>query len=246
MLSKMMRRARIVATLVLLAGCQSTLDRTLDRTVSARAERREINVAFTIENNLLRLRDVSLGARGGRYVLGSAHPRTVIQPGFVSGEPRRMALALNERESVPVEPIYMPLGAVGDAIIGFDAWAPQAITIDYAKGLITYQTDGIHTDGMTLYRFEDEPAISLMVNGRRVPAAVDTASPETLVLPRGTAAAGRTTVDVEIAGVMFENVDVLLADVSRARIGNRLLSKFLVSIHYGQRQVGLWRDPRVR
>ena len=228
--------------IVLLMGCQSALN----RTVSARAERREVNVAFTVEQNLLRLNTITVAARQGRYVLGTAHPRTVIQPAFLADEPRRLDLALNDRESVSVEPIYMELGAVGDAIIGFDAWAPEAITIDYVKGLLTFQTDGIHTDGMTLYRFQDEPAIAVMVNGRRVPAALDTASPETLILPRGTAAAGRTSVDVEIAGTAFEDVDVLLADVSRARIGNRLLSKFLVSIDYGQRQVGLWRDLRVR
>ena len=242
MLSKMIGRARIVAAIVLLAGCQSALD----RTVSARAERQEVNISFTIEQNLLRLHTITIGARQGRYVLGTAHPRTVIQPAFIGDEPRRLDLALNDRQSVSIEPIYMELGAVGDAIIGFDAWERNAVTIDYLKGLVTYQTDGIHTDGMTLYRFQDEPAIAVMVNSRRVPAALDTASPETLILPRGSAAAGRTSVDVEIAGTVFEDVDVLLADVSRARIGNRLLSKFLVSIDYGQRQVGLWRDPRVR
>jgi hypothetical protein len=48
-----------------------------------------------------------------------------------------------------------------------------------------------------------------------------------------------------IAGTDFGNVDIALGDVSSARAGNRLLSKFLVSIDYGQREVGLWRDPRI-
>ena len=43
----------------------------------------------------------------------------------------------------------------------------------------------------------------------------------------------------------FGDVEVLAADVTAARVGNRLLSRFLVSIDYGKHQVGLWRDPRI-
>jgi len=48
-----------------------------------------------------------------------------------------------------------------------------------------------------------------------------------------------------IAGTDFGNVDVKFANVAQPRIGNRLLSKFLISIDYGKREVGLWRDPRI-
>jgi hypothetical protein len=242
MLSKTMRRARTAAAIcLLLSGCQSAVS----RGVSARTENSEVNLSFTIENNLLRLDTVTLDNRAGRYFLGSAHPRTLVHPTFLPGQPRHSRLSLNGRATVSVDPIYVDLSAVGDAIVGFDAWSPHAITINYVEGLVTYQKEGIHPDGMTLFRYEDEPAIAVTVDGRRVPAAIDTAIPDTLILPRGAAAPGRTTVRVEIAGTVFENVDVALADVSRARIGNRLLSKFLVSIDYEQRRVGLWRDPRI-
>lgn len=245
MLSKTMRSARTAAAIccILLAGCQSAVS----RGVEARQKNKEVNLSFTIEKNLLRLDTVTLDRRSGRYFLGSAHPRTVVNPSFLPGQPRHAALLLtNAQEAVSVEPIYVDLSKVGDAIIGFDAWAEHAITINYVEGLVTWQKEGIHTDGMTLYRFEDEPAIEVIVDGRRITAALDTAIPDTLILPRGTSAAGRTVAArVEIAGTHFENVDVTLADVSRARIGNRLLSKFLVSIDYAQRRAGLWRDPRV-
>ena len=52
------------------------------------------------------------------------------------------------------------------------------------------------------------------------------------------------TVDFSHQGTDFGSIDVRLADVSTPRVGNRLLSKFLVTIDYGQREVGLWRDPR--
>ena len=86
--------------------------------------------------------------------------------------------------------------------------------------------------------------IEVSVDGRKVAAIVDTASPDTLVLPRGTAPAGRRAAHVVVGGTDFGNVDVLFADVAQVRAGNRLLSKFLVAIDYGRRQVGLWRDPR--
>src|SRR6266545_3230394 len=98
--------------------------------------------------------------------------------------------------------------------------------------------------GMTVFPFAAEPMINVTVDGRSVAAIVDTTSPDTLVLPRGTAAAGRRTAHLVVGGTDFGNVDVLFADVAQARAGNRLLSKFLVAIDYGRRQVGLWRDPR--
>jgi hypothetical protein len=50
---------------------------------------------------------------------------------------------------------------------------------------------------------------------------------------------------VSIAGTDFGPTDVRYANVAHPRVGNRLLSRFLVSIDYGKRIVGLWRDPRI-
>jgi hypothetical protein len=50
---------------------------------------------------------------------------------------------------------------------------------------------------------------------------------------------------VMIGDTDFGTIDVGYANVSQARVGNRLLSRFLVTIDYGKRVVGLWRDPRI-
>jgi hypothetical protein len=71
---------------------------------------------------------------------------------------------------------------------------------------------------------------------------VDTTSPDTVILPSTTN--GRGTARVNVAGVDFGTTDIRYANVSRARVGNRLLSRFLVTIDYGKKVVGLWRDPR--
>jgi hypothetical protein len=215
--------------------------------VEAPSEGTEINLSFVIEGNLLRLNSVALDGRYGRFLLGTAHPRTLVSPSFAGPRPLPDALLrLNDRQSVRIDdPLVTGLGGAGEAIIGFDAWRGRALTINYVAGLVTWQARGTTGPEVTLFRFSDLPAVEVLVNGEPVRAIVDTTSPDTLVLPRGDRPAGRMEARVALAGIEYSALDVALADISRPRIGNRLLSKFLLSIDYGQQQVGLWRDTRV-
>ncbi len=201
----------------------------------------EVNLAFTLERNLVELQSVRINNRTGRFLLGSAAPRTVVDPRFLGRGP--YALQLTEKETVRLSPSQLDLGGVADAIIGVEPWRARAISIDYRSGLVTFQKDGIHTGYMKLYRYDDAPMINVNVNGRDVAAIVDTTSPDTLVLPG--AERGRGTARVIIGDTDFGTIDVGYANISRARVGNRLLSRFLVTIDYGKRVVGLWRDPRI-
>jgi hypothetical protein len=97
---------------------------------------------------------------------------------------------------------------------------------------------------MTIFPFTTEPRVIVTIDGKKVDAVVDTASPDTLILPRAGAAAGRTHARVQLAGSDFGDVDLRLDNVAEPRVGNRILSKFLITIDYGKHQVGLWRDPR--
>lgn len=205
--------------------------------------RDEVNLGFTMENNLVTLTSVTIDGRKGRFVLGSAAQRSIVDPAFAN--PRRThVLQLTRKETLALpSPHAMSLGGVADAIIGADAWGGRAITINYQNGLVTYQKPGIHSGLMTLYHYPNEPSVEVRVNGRTMNAIVDTSSPDTLVLPAAQDARGNVT--VQIAGNDFGSVDVRYANVAHARIGNRLLSRFLVTIDYGQRLVGLWYDPRI-
>ena len=203
-------------------------------------------MVLVVENNLLRLTSVEIEGRSGRYFLASASPVSVFDRGFAStlsgAKPR---LTINENRALPLSPTTADLRGTGDAFIGVEPWGRHAISIDYRSGLVTYQEAGIHPAYMTLYRFEEEPSITVVVDGKSMPAVIDTASPDTLILPRGKSEAMRKRARVELAGVLFPSIDIYLGDVTRARIGNRLLSKFLVTIDYGRREAGLWRDPRI-
>ena len=239
MLPKTLLAATTIAV-CLVAGCRSTLPWAND------TARPEVNIAFTLEQNLIRLPSVEINHRSGRYFFGSAHQRTVLDPQFAASlAAPQHELNLTARESLRLLPQLLDLDGVGDAIIGADAWSERSVTIDYRIGLLTYQKDGIYPADMELFNFRGEPAIEIDLNGRTTRAIVDTALPDTLVLPRGTSPAGRSRANVTIAGARFVNVDVSLADVVEPRLGNRLLSRFLISIDYGRQRIGLWRDPRI-
>ena len=224
----------------LVAGCRSQLPWADDPV------RPEVNIAFNLEQNLIRLPSVEINRRSGRYFFGSAHQQSVLDPQFAAslGAPQH-ELNLNERESLRLSPRLLDLDGVGDAIIGADAWSQRSVTIDYRTGLLTYQKLGIYPADMEVFDFRGEPSIEIDVNGRTMRAVVDTALPDTLVLPRGASPAGRTNANITIAGAHFAGIDISLADVAAPRIGNRLLSRFLISIDYGRQRIGLWRDPRI-
>jgi hypothetical protein len=234
-----------ITTVLLLASCSSPLPWAHEPIGE------EVNLSFVIRNNLLFLPSATIDGRPGQFLVAAADARTALDPRFAAALPRlprsgERMLQLNEKESLRFTPVELDLHKVADGIIGADVWGNRAVSIDYTSGLLTYQKEGIHPELMTLYRFTAEPRVNVIVDGKTIPAVVDTASPDTLTLPRGTAAAARTRARIQLAGADLGMLDVKLADVSEPRVGNRILSKFLVTIDYGKREVGLWRDPRTR
>jgi hypothetical protein len=203
----------------------------------------DVSLAFTLDKNLVRLDTVSIDGREGAFLLGTAAPRTVVDTNFPLAAGGRHLLQLRERDSLRLQPYRLDLGGVADAIIGAETWGRYAVSIDYHSGLVTYQRQGIRTGFMTIFHYEVAPKIYVNVDGLDFAALVDTASPDTIVLPRRTS--GRGNARVIVAGTDFGPIDVRYADVSEARVGNRILSRFLVTVDYGRRVVGLWRDPRI-
>jgi hypothetical protein len=240
MLSKSVRGSRLAVALLLMCSCASPLP------WSNAPDPDEVNLAFTVRNNLLFLPSATINGKQGRFFFGSATPRTVIDPRntpLLGGPATKYTVGLGDRVSIAFSPAFLDLGPTGDALIGYDIFANRGVTIDYRAGLLTYQEAGIHPDYMTMFRYAGDPAVDVDVDGRRLSAVVDTSSPDTLVLPGASAARGRAR--VAVAGTGFGDVDVQFAKVGRAHIGNRLLSKFLVAIDYRNHVVGLWRDPRI-
>ncbi|MCU1227736.1 MAG: hypothetical protein JWO97_620 [Acidobacteria bacterium] len=239
MYSKTIRMATCAAVLVA-ASCGTFRSMAPWR---SQPEHPEVNLAFTLEKNLVVMQSVSVDGRKGRFLFGSATQQTVLDPKLRIVEGSH-ALQLSTRDAIRFTPASADMHGIADGIIGADVWGSHAVSIDYFAGLVTYQKDGIYRELMNVYSFTSEPAVRLSVDGDTIDAIVDTTSPDTLTLPRGPHAAVRRKARITLAGADFGEVDVQYADVSAPRIGNRLLSHFLVSIDYGRRVVGLWRDPR--
>ena len=240
----MYSKSLFIATLLLCASCSFTPP------WAHEPIGQEVNLAFMVRNNLLFLPSATIDGRRGQFLISSSAARTALDERFAASLPPasgrgERSLQLSEKEAVQLTPVVMDLHKVADGMIGADAWGTRAISIDYASGLFTYQKEGIHPGLMTIYHFTAEPRVTIVVNGKNIDAIVDTTSPDTLILPRGSASAGRTHAHITLAGADLGNLDIRLAGVSDARIGNRILSKYLVTIDYGKREVGLWRDPRM-
>jgi hypothetical protein len=236
MLSKSVRRARPLIVLFLCVACSSALP------WRDAPPPDEVNLSFTLQNNLLFLPSAKINGHAGRYLFGSATAQTVIDPHAVP-HTGAYALTLGERATLPFTPLFLDMHGAGDALIGADVFAQRAVTIDYRSGLLTYQKLGIHPAYMTLFRFNGEPAVDVTVDGKRMRAIVDTASPDTITLPAPKESRGRA--QVSVGSSPLGTIDVHYAAVAQPRLGNRLLSKFLIGIDYRNRVVGLWRDPRI-
>ncbi|HEX8616342.1 MAG TPA: hypothetical protein VF911_02040, partial [Thermoanaerobaculia bacterium] len=130
----------------------------------------EVNLAFTLERNLIELQTVRLNDRPGRFLLGTAAPRTVLDPAYAGAAPH--VLQISDKRGVDIVPATLDPGGVADGILGADAWENGAIVIDYRSGLATYQTTRVEPAYMTVFRYSTAPTVDVNVNGTRVTAIV--------------------------------------------------------------------------
>lgn len=227
MLSKSIIRATALGAAFCALSCAAITEAPQDTT--------EMNLAFTLEQNLIALQTVRIDGRPGRYILATAAPNIVLDDEFQT--PGR-TIQFGERATLPIRAERLDLRGVADGLIGSSAWPRETVTIDYRTGLVTIHTGGIERAMMTVFSYRQEPAVEVQVDGQTIEAIVDSANPDTLILPGD--ADRRGTARVVLGGIDFGTIDIRYAPVRRARVGNRLLSSFLVSIDYGNRLVGLW------
>src|ERR1043165_7814935 len=88
---------------------------------SSQPQGEEVNLAFTIEKNLLIVSTISVQGRRARFVFGSAEQRTVFDAAFA----RSLALSggtatlqLSEKESVVTHPLIADLHGTANGILG--------------------------------------------------------------------------------------------------------------------------------
>jgi hypothetical protein len=249
MVSKSRGRASAVVLALLLCRCYAVTRRLPWRNEPIGDE---INVAFTLENNLPMLQSVTIDGHPARPIFASANATTALDPAYAGRIgvklPHAVRFHFGQKSTSRVTPVAVDLRGLGDALVGADVAHGNRVGIDYTRGLLTFQQKPIQTEGMLVSSFTGEPAVEAVVDGRTVRVVIDTASPDTLVLPlaMGTAGVRRGLARVTFGGIDFGTLDVRYAAVAEPRAGNRLLSKFFIMIDYREGKVSLWRDPRMK
>ena len=208
----------------------------------------ELNLSFSLDRNQLVVDGLDVNGHEGRFVVGSAYTSTLIGSSFVTRHDLPLTdpfhLLFRDIHSEMVAANVVDLRGEMDAIIGADVLAP-AIVIDFRNRLITRFDRSMPADPNLTHRWRDRPSYPLSIAGTETIGLVDTAVPDTLLVPSTMTGAGNCTrceLDVVIAGVTFQNLPVRAADIDEVRIGNRLLQHFLVTIDYAKRTTTL--EPR--
>jgi len=213
----------------------------------------ERNIAFRIEDNLPVI-DAQLEGHPVRMVIASALPNSVIGGeraraiGYDSSR-HRSRIFFGNLAGTKVNPVILELDRAipADGMLGADAWSGRTLTIDYRRRVAILNPPGPIAEGFYSWSFKGPPRISVYLDGILVPAIVDTALPDSAIIPEvllDDEPGRRQNVDIEVAGVRFDDIDVLTAPTGDVRIGNRILSRFLVRIDYDHRTIALWPDNR--
>jgi hypothetical protein len=202
----------------------------------------ELNLAFALDHNQVVLTNATMDGRHGRFVLATGQPITILDQRLGGKSPSHL-LRLGGRARTAIRPAMADLHGVADALLGADICPGKTMVIDFAHGLVTIHQHGAPVADMMTFPFQGVPSVPVRIGGEGAQAVLDTAVPDTILLPlryaRG-AKGSRAHVDLEIGGVRFSNVDARVADVAEPRIGNRILSRFLVTIDYSSGAVSLW------
>lgn len=204
-----------------------------------------LHLAWTFDRNLITLPAVA-GGQAGTFVFGSAHPTSVFDQQFTAESGRRgVSVVLGDRYQAVTKPVAMELEELADGILGIDIWRDRSVTVDYRRGLLILgrELEPIH-EGIH-HRYETIPAVPVRIDGREELAVVDTANPDTILLPSSRwGDPRRMPIELTIGEVSLGSVDASVAPVSEIRLGNRVLSRFLVTFDYPRREVTLWPDAR--
>lgn len=200
------------------------------------------HLAWTFRQNLIVVGAVA-GGVDGEFIVGTAHPATILDPEFAgrAGDRGRMPVNLGGRFTADARPVRAELDGLADGILGLDVWGRRSVTIDYRRNLIILGRDLEPMNEGLRHAFEHIPAVPILIDGVERLALVDTANPDTIQLPATDfGEEGRRSVDLQVGDVRFRGIGATVAPVTEIRLGNRVLSHFLVTIDYPRGEVTLW------
>ncbi|HVR43627.1 MAG TPA: hypothetical protein VMS56_09305 [Thermoanaerobaculia bacterium] len=230
--------------LVLPSACAPALALLLAACASSSGSARHL--VWKLEDNLIRL-SVGVGEARGELLLGTAHPTTLLDPRFAAAARAGgdTAVRLRGLPALRVRPALAELHGLADGIVGADVWRGRRITLDYHRALLIIDGNAEPMSDAVHSRFDAVPAVTVTIDGVEERAIVDSANPDTILLPSSRfGEEGRRRIDLSVGNLELRELDAAVEPVSEIRLGNRVLSHFVVTIDYAAREVILWQDPR--
>src|SRR6478609_686570 len=107
MLSKSIPAALTALACLMFSACTSRLP------WSSQEPANEVNLAFTLENNLVFLQSATVNGQPGRIFFASADPQSVLDPAYAARiGTARYELHLNQRATLPFTPVVLDLHRV--------------------------------------------------------------------------------------------------------------------------------------
>ena len=207
----------------------------------------ENNVGLFMRANLACIR-AEVNGLDSTLVVASALPRTAISSSLRSNRSGTRIL-LGDTLLTHVRSTGLDIAEIpADGLLGADAFRGKIATIDYFRGLLIVGDWPRAQPDITPWKFSGgPPRVPVQINGRKTWAIVDTALPDTAIVPAEFLDGGdsaRAVVTMEVGGIRFDDLDVAVVPVVEPRLGNRVLSRFVVTIDYAHEMIGLWPDPR--
>ena len=208
----------------------------------------EHNIGVFLQSNLPCVRG-EVNGHHATLVIASALPRTALHSSL-RGDRAGTRILLGKTLLTYVRATSLDIAEIpADGLLGADAFRGKIATLDYFRGLLIVSDWPKARLDITPWRFAGgPPRVPVRINGRATWAIVDSALPDTAIIPgdylETTAPGNRATVAMEVAGIRFETLDVAVAPIVAPRLGSRVLARFVVTIDYAHETVGLWPDPR--
>lgn len=237
----------IAVTAILLTSVSCGAIRDLSREVAGQAS--ETNVSFRLDHNLLWLENMTIEGRPGHFVASASLRRTLLDDAFSEAMGASVRVTIRGAHGVRLEPDRHPLAGGIDAMIGYDVLGPVTL-IDYHNQTIARRNRADLSDADYSHQYAGQPSVRITIDGREFAALIDTANPDTIHVPATwmerdeNLIGSRATASVSIGEIDLGRQDFLLVERGPVRLGNRILSRFLVAIDYPARTVALWdRSP---
>jgi hypothetical protein len=194
----------------------------------------ELNIAFQLDRGVPIVRG-TIDNRPARLIISTGRERSAVDRGFSSES--RVRLGLGGRMSASIATDIVDLQGLADGVIGADFLRSETVTLDYERRLMILSSERLRGGS----RFRGPlPNVMLRVDSKPIATVVDSAFPESLIVPASSRR--RRTVHVAFGEISLGSIEAAQRPITVAVAGSGLLSRFTTTIDYPSKKILI--EPR--